>query len=46
MGDGECNEGIVWETFEFISKNNINNLIIFIDCNEVAANTKVNIFGG
>jgi len=33
VGDGECNEGIVWETFEFISKNNINNLIIFIDCN-------------
>ena len=33
VGDGECNEGIIWETLEFISKKNINNLIIFIDCN-------------
>ena len=33
VGDGECNEGIVWETLEFISKMQIKNIIIFIDCN-------------
>ena len=33
VGDGECNEGIIWETLEFISKKNINNLITFVDCN-------------
>ncbi len=33
VGDGECNEGIVWETFEFISNKNISNMIVFIDCN-------------
>ena len=33
LGDGECNEGIIWECFEFISKLKLSNLIIFIDCN-------------
>ncbi len=33
IGDGECNEGIVWETMEFISKLKLDNLIIFVDCN-------------
>tara|TARA_Y100001968_G_scaffold333021_1_gene393648 strand:+ start:1387 stop:2208 length:822 start_codon:yes stop_codon:yes gene_type:complete len=33
VGDGECNEGIIWETFQFISGKKLNNLIIFIDCN-------------
>ena len=33
VGDGECNEGIVWECFEFISKLKMKNLLIFIDCN-------------
>ena len=34
VGDGECNEGIIWETLEFINQKNISNLIIFIDCNK------------
>ena len=34
VGDGECNEGIIWETFEFINQKRISNLIIFIDCNK------------
>ena len=33
LGDGECNEGIIWECFEFLSKLKLRNLIIFIDCN-------------
>ena len=34
VGDGECNEGIIWETLEFINQKKISNLIIFIDCNK------------
>ncbi len=33
LGDGECNEGIIWECFEFLSKLRLRNLLIFIDCN-------------
>ena len=33
LGDGECNEGIIWECFEFLSKLRLKNLLIFIDCN-------------
>ena len=33
LGDGECNEGIIWECFEFISKLKLSNLLVFIDCN-------------
>jgi transketolase len=33
VGDGECNEGIVWESLDFIARESLNNMIIFIDCN-------------
>lgn len=33
VGDGECQEGQVWESFYFASKHKLNNLIIFIDHN-------------
>jgi len=33
IGDGECSEGSIWESFEFASSNNLNNLICIIDCN-------------
>ena len=33
LGDGECNEGIVWESFEFISRMRLSNMYIFVDCN-------------
>jgi transketolase len=33
LGDGECNEGIIWESFEFISRMRLSNMYIFIDCN-------------
>ena len=33
LGDGECNEGIIWECFQFISQLKLSNLLIFIDCN-------------
>ncbi len=33
VGDGECNEGQVWEAFQFAAHSKLNNLIIFIDEN-------------
>ncbi|MDC0898636.1 1-deoxy-D-xylulose-5-phosphate synthase N-terminal domain-containing protein, partial [Candidatus Pelagibacter sp.] len=33
VGDGECNEGIFWETLLLINKFDLNNLIIIIDDN-------------
>lgn len=44
VGDGECQEGIVWESAQFASHHNLDNLILFVDnnglqidgpCNEV-----------
>lgn len=35
LGDGECNEGSVWEAFMSASHFNINNLTAIIDCNEL-----------
>ena len=33
LGDGECNEGSVWESVNFASSHNLNNLKIIIDNN-------------
>lgn len=33
LGDGECNEGQIWEAFYTASKKKLNNLIFFIDNN-------------
>ncbi len=35
IGDGECNEGQVWEAFQFALGKKLNNLIIFIDRNRL-----------
>ena len=35
MGDGECNEGSVWENAAFAAKQKLNNLIIVIDRNKL-----------
>ncbi len=37
MGDGECNEGSVWESAMFASKFNLNNLILIVDRNHLQA---------
>jgi transketolase len=34
VGDGECNEGSIWESFMFIAQHKLNNLITFIDSNK------------
>lgn len=33
MGDGECNEGSVWENAAFASRQKLNNLIVMVDRN-------------
>jgi transketolase len=33
LGDGECNEGTIWESALFASAKKLNNLITIIDCN-------------
>lgn len=35
MGDGECNEGSVWESFLFAGHQNLNNLFVIIDYNNL-----------
>lgn len=35
MGDGECNEGSVWENLAFASKQELNNMTIIIDRNKL-----------
>jgi transketolase len=40
MGDGELNEGSVWEGFLVASAKNLNNLTVIIDRNEFQANLK------
>ena len=34
LGDGECNEGQVWESFQFAAKHNLHNLITLVDWNK------------
>lgn len=34
LGDGECNEGSVWETLLFIRQHNLNNVVTIIDYNK------------
>lgn len=34
IGDGECNEGIIWESLMVASKYKLSNLIIFVDHNK------------
>lgn len=35
VGDGECNEGSVWETLLFTAQQNLKNLIIIVDNNKM-----------
>lgn len=33
LSDGACDEGVIWETLSFASKENLNNLVIILDAN-------------
>ena len=36
VGDGECDEGSIWESVMFASKNNLNNLVTIVDRNRLS----------
>ena len=37
VGDGECNEGIVWESLLFAHHHRLDNLTVIVDCNRLQA---------
>jgi transketolase len=37
LGDGECNEGSVWEAAALASAGNLDNLVAIVDCNSLQA---------
>ncbi len=37
LGDGECNEGSIWEALMFAAHANLNNLVVIIDANGLQA---------
>lgn len=41
LGDGEINEGSVWESFLHVAKHNLNNLCIMIDYNKFQSYDKI-----
>lgn len=46
LGDGECNEGSIWEAITFAAVQNLNNLVAIVDENRVAATSKTQKFVG
>ena len=42
IGDGECNEGVIWEAIMSINHFNLNNLIILVDNNNFQQTGSVN----
>lgn len=43
-GDGECQEGSIWESALFIGKKKLNNLVWIIDYNHLQANSRIEGF--
>lgn len=35
LGDGECEEGTVWEAVMYAAHSNLDNLVIIVDCNKI-----------
>jgi transketolase len=46
MGDGECNEGSVWEAAGFASTMKLNNLIVIVDHNKLQATDRYEKLSG
>lgn len=42
IGDGECQEGSIWEAALFIAQNKLNNLVIIVDNNGIQATGRTN----
>lgn len=45
-GDGECQEGSIWESAMIVGNKKINNLIWIIDYNQLQANSRINDTNG
>ena len=41
LGDGECNEGIIWEGLMFAKHNQLDNLTVIVDHNHLQADGKI-----
>ena len=41
VGDGECQEGAIWEAILFAKAQNLNNLTLIVDCNSLQKMNKV-----
>lgn len=41
LGDGECNEGIIWEGLMFAKHNKLDNLTVIVDHNHLQADGKI-----
>lgn len=35
LGDGECEEGTIWEAVMFANHKELNNLVVIVDCNKI-----------
>jgi len=46
MGDGECNEGSVWEAAQFAKAQNLDNLIVIVDYNQIQSVGKTDDIAG
>ncbi len=46
LGDGECEEGEVWEAAMFAAHNNLDNLVVFVDSNGLQIDGTVAEVGG
>ena len=46
LGDGECEEGEVWEAAMFAGHHNLNNLTIIVDCNGLQIDSTTAEIGG
>lgn len=45
LGDGECQEGSIWESLIFATQNKLDNLIVIIDYNKLGATDYINQTG-
>lgn len=46
MGDGECQEGEVWEAANFAAAKSVGNLLVIVDCNGLQAYGRTGELGG
>lgn len=43
ISDGECAEGIIWESLAFIKEHSIENIFVYVNCNGFGAYRKIDL---